>query len=152
MIQLHKFLIGLVFVGIIVAGMMSFISSGVTTYAPDDYNNETFESFNKLSELSAQMEEFKGEEKNTTISSTNFFDELTQPFDIVGNFFTGMYQSAKVFMASTDLMTTMIDESVTAVPVGDGFGKVLKTGFSLIVLIIVFVGIFLAFVTKSERT
>lgn len=152
MIQLHKFLIGLVFVGITVAGMMTFISSGVEVYDPDDFSNRTLENFNKLTELSTQMESFKGEESNTTISSTNFFDELTQPFDIVGNFFTGMYQSAKVFMASTDLMSSMIDESVTVLPVGDGFSKILKTGFSLIVLIIIFVGIFLAFVTKSERT
>ena len=155
MAQLHKFLIGLVFVGMIVAGITIFMSSGMKAYTPSetDMSYTQFNvSFNKLQNLSTQMETFKGEEQNTSVTTNTFFETVTQPFDIVGRFFTGMYQSAKVFMASTDLVSSMIDDSVNTLPVGNAFSGVLKTGLSLIVLIFIFVGIFLAFVTKSERT
>jgi len=155
MAQLHKFLIGLVFVGMIVAGITIFMSSGMDAYSPSqtDMSYTQFNtSFNKLQNLSTEMAEFKGKEQNTTVSSNVFFETITQPFDVVGRFFTGIYQSAKVFIASTDLVTSMIDDSVNTLPVGSTFSGVLKTGFSLIVLIFIFVGIFLAFVTKSERT
>ena len=147
MLQLHKVLIGLILVGMTVVGVMGFVSSGIEEYAPADYNPDKFDSFNKLEDLSNDINNFRQQESNTTVNKLSESIGL----DIIGDFFTNMYQAAKVFRGSTDLMYDMVDESVDTLPVGN-YKNVLKTGFSLMIIVIVFVGIFLHFVTKSERT
>lgn len=144
MLQLHKILIGMILVGVIMTGMMLFISGGTGYYEMDDYDNETFSSFNQLSELQDDVETFDSEDKD--------FVNEDGLLDILGNFFTKMYQSAKIFKGSADVMTSMSDDGIDRLPVGSTFGTMLKVAVNLIFIIIITVGIFLAFVTKSERT
>jgi hypothetical protein len=142
MIQLHKILIGIVLVGLISAGMMLFLNEGVTSYSVTGYNNTSMQSFIQLDELSTQVEQFNDEDEGV---------EDTGVLDILGSFFTNMYQSAKIFKNSADVVGTMVDESVTVVDMG-GYSGYLKKALGLMVMIVIFVAIFLAFVTKSERT
>jgi|GEM_PF-3226457 len=144
MLQLHKIIIGMVLVGVIMTGMMLFISSGQDYYTMNDYDNETFSSFDQLTELQDDIQGFDTEETDVKGDSG-----LT---DILGNFFTNMYTSAKVFKGSTDVLTSMSDEGLSELPVGSTYSSMLKTALNLIFITIISVGIFLAFVTKSERT
>jgi|SRR6056297_1340142 len=144
MLQLHKIIIGMVLVGVIMTGMMLFISSGQDYYTMNDYDNEMFSSFDQLTELQDDIQGFDTEETDVKGDSG-----LT---DILGNFFTNMYTSAKVFKGSTDVLTSMSDEGLSELPVGSTYSSMLKTALNLIFITIISVGIFLAFVTKSERT
>jgi len=144
MLQLHKIIIGMVLVGVIMTGMMLFISGGQDYYTMNDYDNEMFSSFDQLTELQDDIQGFDTEETDVKGDSG-----LT---DILGNFFTNMYTSAKVFKGSTDVLTSMSDEGLSELPVGSTYSSMLKTALNLIFITIISVGIFLAFVTKSERT
>ena len=149
MFKLHSIIIGLVMTSLIMVGIMAFISGGTNSYVMTDYDNTTFEAFNQLDELQSDIETFEGNE--TDVKSD---DSLT---DILGNFFTSMYTSAKVFKGSVDVMTVMTDDGIDKLPLGDSatgtaFSTYLKTALALIFMTIITVGIFLAFVTKSDRT
>ena len=143
MVQLHKILIGIIVVGLISSGLVMFISSGVNTYAPSGYSESDLASFNKMSELNDQMKTF--EDESNEVSSKEGV------LDILGSYFTNMYQAAKTLKSSNDVLSSMINDGVDKLPLG-GFGVILKTGLVSIVMITIFVGIFLAFITKSERT
>ncbi len=144
MLQLHKLLIGIVLIGMISSGLILFLNSGVQEYNPASYDDTSFESFDKLQNLTEDMDTFRAEEDGVT-TDTNILD-------ILGSFFTNMYQSAKVFRGSVDVMGSMVDESIDKVPSAGSYSTVLKSGFNLMIAITIFIGIFLAFVTKSERT
>ena len=144
MLQLHKILISFIVVGVIMTGMMLFISSGSEYYSTNDYDNDSFSSFNQLTELQNMTQGFESEE-----TDVNADEGL---LDVLGSFFTKMYQSAKVFKGSANVMTGAADDGIDKLPVGSTFSTLLKTAVSLIFIIIISVGIFLAFVTKSERT
>ncbi len=143
-IQLHKILVGFVMVAVIMTGMMLFISSGTDNYSMEDYDNKTFSSFNKLEQLRNQTKQF--DEDGDDVNSDNSL------LDILGNFFTNMYTSAKIFKGSADIMTDMGDQGIDKLGVDGAFSVILKAALSLVFMIILSVGIFLAFVTKSERT
>jgi hypothetical protein len=141
--QLHKILIGLVIVGFFAVGIASFYSVGSVTYGEGNASSLSINSsFNKMNDLNTQIEDFKDKETVQTDSSIS---------DILGSFFTNMYQSAKVLRGSVSVMGEMTDATVEQLPAGSN-SDTLKTAVSLIVIIIIFVGIFLHFVTKSERT
>lgn len=143
MLQLHKILIGLVLVGMIATGFVLFLNEGVQSYNSSTYDNSSLQSFNMLDNLSEDIDQFNEKEEGIATEDSIL--------DILGSFFTNMYQSAKVFKSSVDVMDNMVDSSLETVPTGT-YGSVLKTGLGLIAMIAIFVGIFLAFVTKSERT
>jgi len=144
MLQLHKILIGMVLVGVIMTGMMLFISGGQDYYSMTDYDNDTFSAFNQLNELQDDIETFDSDESSVKSDSSLL--------DILGNFFTTMYTSAKVFKGSVDVMGAMADDGIDQLPVTSAYSTMLKTALFLIFGIVISVGIFLAFVTKSERT
>ena len=128
MLQLHKILISMVIVGVIMSGIMIFISSGSSYYTMNDYDNETFSGFDQLEALQNQTEGFDSQDKDYVSE-----DGL---LDILGNFFTKMYQSAKIFRGSSDVMTSMADDGLEKLPVGDTFSAMLKSAIAVIFIII----------------
>ena len=143
MIQLHKILIGLVIVGFFAVSIATFYSVGSSTYGEGNASSLAINSsFNKMNDLNTQLENFKEKETTQTDSSLA---------DVLGSFFTNMYQSAKVLRGSVGVVGEMTDATIEQLPSGSN-KESLKTAISLIVIIVIFVGIFLHFVTKSERT
>ena len=143
MITLHKFLITLIVVSFVVFGITGFMSQTAVIYGLDSNNfTQMNSSFNKMNELNNQVTAFKNNESVKTDSSIS---------DILGAFFTNMYQSAKILRGSVDVAGDMVDSAVDELPIGST-GTYLKTSLWAILIVFMFVGIFLAFVTKSERT
>ena len=141
--QLNRIFVGLIIVGFLAVGIASFLSIGATTYNINESQSIEFNNtFNKMNELSSQIEQFKDDETKKTDSTV---------FDVLGSFFTNMYQSAKVLRNSVGVMSDMADGTIEQLPTGTNSG-VLKSAIGLIVIVIIFIGIFLHFVTKSERT
>lgn len=143
MLQLHKILIGLVIVGFFAVAITTFLSSGAVTYGKSTENTTMFnETFNKMTDLNTQIESFKEQESQEVDSSIS---------DIVGGFFSNMYQSAKVLRGSVEVVGDMTDSTMDVLPAGSN-ASYLKTATVMIMTIVIFIGIFLAFVTGSERT
>lgn len=144
MIQLHKYLFGLVIVGLIAAGIAAFMSSGSSTYTPGDYNSSEIESFQKMEELNVHL--------NNTRSGLSEVGTESGVTDILGSFFTNAYQTALTLTKSFDLADTMVSEGVEQVPLENNYGRAVKIALSSLLIIVVFIAIFLAFITKSNRT
>lgn len=144
MLQLHKILINMVLVGVIMTGMTLFMLGGSSYYSTTDYDNSSFTGFDRLDNLENLTREFDSDDADAVNE-----DGL---LDILGNFFTKMYASAKVFKESSNLLYDMTDDGVSQLPVGNTFSRMLKVALNIIFIILISVGIFLAFVTKSERT
>jgi hypothetical protein len=140
--QLHSILIGLIIVGFFAVGVASFYSLGSVEYNTN-VDDITFNStFNKMNELNSNIQSFD----NSSNVETN-----TGIADILGSFFTSMYQSARTLKNSMSVMDDMTDAGLEELPVGSNAGT-LKTAIGAIIIVLISVGIFLHFVTKSERT
>ena len=140
--QLNKILIGIVLLGLISTGLVVFISSGTDTYTLSGYNESSLTTFNKMSELNEKVETFNSDSGAVGTDSDD---------DKLGSLFTSMFQSAGVLKDSTSILNDMADDGIDNVNILGGFGQVLKTAIGSIILITIFIGIFMHFITKSER-
>ncbi len=142
--QLHKILLTLVVVGMIITGLIVFMSDAVNVYEPTGYNESDLDSLNKLSTIQSDMNVFEAD-------STGIGEDEKE--DILGGFFKSAYQSAQVLKGSVSVASSMTEEAIDANSQHlGGMGDILKSGLQLMILIIILIGIFLAFITKSNRT
>jgi len=141
--KLHQILIGIVVLGMVMTGFMIFFANAATTYSVTDYDNETLQSFETISDISGQVQSYDGNDTEVGSEDRN---------DILGSFFTSAYRSAKVFKASGQVMGNMVDTAVNETSdYTGGMGKVLKDGLTTIIAIALIVGLFLAFIIKFDR-
>jgi len=140
--KLHEILIGVVIVGLISSGLIVWLSSGTTVYSPDGFNESTFDSFNKMNEINSQVETYNN--NSGTVEKNSFADRL-------GALFTSSYQSAQVMKNSADVLNDMTNDGLSNVGIFGGFGNTLKVAIGSLIFIVVFIGIFFHFVTKSDR-
>ena len=140
--KLHQILIGVIIVGLIVTGLIGFISNANSVYAPNTYNESDLDSFNRMSEVNLLVEQFNGNDTE--------IPEGTD--DLLGGIFTASYKSAGVLKGSANTLISMADDGVDNLNLAGGWGGYLKAGLGGIIMIAIVVGIFLHFITKSERT
>lgn len=140
--KLYEILIGLVIIGLIATGLTVFISSGTEVYDLNGYDNSSLETFNRMSELNTKVQTFNN--GSGTVDSESNDDKL-------GSLFTSMYQSAGVLKDSVGILNSMVNDGIDNVTILGGFGQTLKIALGAIVTIALFIGIFMAFITKSER-
>lgn len=140
--KLHMILIGAVILSLIATGLAVFISSGTESYTLSGYDNDSLETFNRMSELNSKVESFNTD--SGVVGSDSNDDKL-------GSLFTSTYQSASVLKDSVGILNSMSNDGIDNVKILGGFGKPLKTALGAIITIAIFVGIFMAFITKSER-
>jgi hypothetical protein len=141
--MLHKILIGLVIIGLITTGLTIFISDSASHYKPGDFNESNLELYNSMEDLSSMMGDYTENDSLVDPESTD---------DKLGSLFTSSYQSAQVLKKSTTVMKEMTEESIGNNQLLGGFGKILSNGIIIIIGIAISVGIFLNFVTRSNRT
>lgn len=141
--QLYKILIGIFILAIIASGISIFMSNGVETYQTTGYDNTTFDSYNKMSDLNDKLEIYNSE--SGTVDSDSKDDKL-------GSLFTSVYQSAGVLKDSVGIFKSMISDGIDNMsPVLGGMGSILKIALTGIVFVAIIIGIFMHFITKSER-
>lgn len=140
--QLTNILVGLIIVGFFAVGIASFYSGGAVEYSKN-VDDLTFNStFNKMNELNSNIQTFENTSNVETDSGIS---------DILGSFFTDMYQSARILKNSGSVVSDMSDSAMEVLPEGTN-KETLKVAVGAILLVLISVGIFLHFVTKSERT
>jgi len=141
--KLHKILFGIIILGMIVSGLIIFLSQGTEIYPRSDFNETQLESYNSMEELNVQLEEYKDNEGNVGAGDSS---------DILGSFFTSAYQSARIFKGSTTVLGNMVEDGTKQTGILGSYGQLIKTGLISLIGLAFLVGIFLHFITKSERT
>jgi len=141
--KLHQILFGIVLLGMVTSGLIIFISQGTGVYPRSDYNETQLESYNSMSELNNQLEAYKDSEGNVGAGDSS---------DILGSFFTSAYQSARIFKQSTNVLGNMVEDGTKQTGILGAYGNLIKMGLVSLIGLAFLVGIFLHFITKSERT
>lgn len=139
--QLSTFLISIIVVGALVGAYLLIVANGVSEYSTPNYDNTSglyngsFNKYEEINEISQQIQE------KSNISSSNGLA------DIIGNIFNQGYQSIRLAGASFTAFTSMIGSATESLPLGS-VGFLFKNMLIVIVLIIVFIGIFMALILK----
>lgn len=136
--QISTFLISIVIVGALVTSMMLVVADGVNKYDVQNYNSTKLSSFDKLDAINNISQDLQ--ERSNVSSNSGVFD-------IIGDIFNQGYQSIRLTGASFGAFVSMAGtagEEYDAGPVGDTIRNAIIT----IVLIIVFIGIFMAIILK----
>jgi hypothetical protein len=143
--QLSKIIIGTLAVNLIVVGFFFYIASGANTYtsiSSTGYNNESFIKIGEVyKSINSTIQESESELNNTKS------DSIT---DFLGYFFNKGYQAVKITLQVISSEYTLVDASVTNLPLGQ-FGAVVKSILIIMILVVFSVGLLLAFIIKSGR-
>jgi hypothetical protein len=142
---LHKLLIGTLLVGLVVSGLMLFLSGGVTTYGMTDYNNT---SMSKVSSAFTDIQDA------TNATQEKLMRLQTQEGDQnkLDLFFTQAYDGAKTIGASMSALFTITDAGLSDTTPGLGvFGGTMKLYFMLMILIVFIIGFLMYFIIGKDR-
>ena len=139
--KLTTFIIVLVvFMMFFAGGIAALMSEMATNYNVGDYNNTKISVFNKLDEISQDTEDIK--------NKANELQSRSGVLDVLGGFFESAYNTIKVATSSVSLFTEMSDETINNLDVSHS--NMLKTGIIVIVFTLIFLGIIVRAVIKTD--
>lgn len=134
-----SFIIGMIFVSLVAAGLGVFMSSMNDTYTRSDYNETDLETFDKMKELSNLSEQMRDETKIKTDSGV---------LDVIGSYFKSAYQALRTSASSVSLFTSMANDA------GEESGihnvRIITTALITVVLIALFVGVLISAMVKKD--
>jgi len=138
MSKMSSFIIALIIIGLTSFAIGTLFGQFNEKY-PTDYDSTSFESFNRLNNLTQQTKD---------IEETTNINERSGITDIIGGYFSSAYQSLKLTTGSISIFGDMAD--ATAEKSGIDNAGVYKGALLSIVLIIIFVGIIITTMVKRE--
>lgn len=134
-----SFIIGMIFVSLVAAGLGVFMSSMNDTYTRSDYNETDLETFDKMKELSNLSEQMRDETEIQTDSGV---------LDVIGSYFKSAYQALRTSTSSISLFTSMANDA------GEESGiqnvRIITTALITVVLIALFVGVLISAMVKKD--
>lgn len=146
--QLNKILVGTTLIALVSFLLVVFISDGITNYSyTGDYSNtslmkieETYQTMSNNSNISVQA-----------MQNILTCSGLSCAVDFVGYFFNSGYQALKNIVTSAELTYIIVGVATDETLGGTSFGGNIKGMLIFSVLVIIFVGIILHAVIKSDR-
>lgn len=139
-IQLSKFLIALILIGVIATGFGVFMA-GLSAEYGVSYDNATIEVYNELGELNNLTEEMDEKSESSTPKED----------DVLGGFFADAYRVLIIGKQSTTTIQAMTDASLENANAGTGtFPKVLKTAIISIIIILIVIGVIVSAMVKRD--
>lgn len=143
--KLTGILISIIFMGIIISGMSIYLvglaanTGGSVGGFEDDF-------------VKAFVDESKATQSSLETARTDLdtVEEDRGVLDRLASFFRSGYTSAKALFTSLTSVTRLITLSVAQIPFLGAFGNYLSLSLGLMILV-VFIGIFMHFLIKSER-
>lgn len=143
--KLHEIMIGMVMTVAIVTGMFIFISDGVVQYnpvIPSDWNRSFVAMQGVIDDINQTTSEMR--------DGLTSIETKSGETDYLGAFFNNAYNSIKLAITVPLGAMTMVDAGLSELPLG-AFGIPLKTYLYTSLIILVFVGILMHAVVKSDR-
>lgn len=141
--KISSFIMGIVFVGLIMTGFALYISDVTKNYSTQ-YDNSTFEIYDSYSDLKTQTEEMK----ETVYSESSNSTFISSAVDLIGDFFKSGYTALKVSKSSMDTFQGMTSASVEKLDMGKG-GIVLKNYILVLFTIFIVFAIISVLVNKD---
>jgi len=144
--RLSFFILSLLLIGLFTSVMAGLIIDVGNNYGKSDTNNINISSYNKLEELSEQVEASKANITAVSSESAGFFD-------IFGKMFSGGVSAARTTAKSFEVGLEIADEAFTGVnqtggvPLGSS-GENIKTFIIAALTVVLFVAIILAIIVK----
>lgn len=135
MAKISTFMIGIVLVGLAIYGTSNFISEGASNYGVT-YDNTTYASLNKLSELNSVANDTKQD-----------LDDLAATqgvLDVIGDFVTKGYTTVKTLALSFDSFFELSAAATGFLGLDETYNNALGT----IVIILLFVAVILSAIIK----
>lgn len=142
MFEATKYIIGIVLMGLIVAGLMNFYAGGVAEYSPAGYND-------------TQLQEFKGTLNTISNNTEDTKEQLynigsdSSLLDIFGFILSLGLDALRTIGSSFFTLFSVIVAGVSAIPFLGEFANELILAFTTIVVLI-FIGILFKVIFKVE--
>lgn len=135
-----------ILIGVVLVSCFASIFSVYITQLSDEYgtpyDNETLSSYDKMTDINNNIMAIKG--------NTSTFEEKTSETDRIGNFFGAAYSVLISIPKSLDLVVDLTDTAVEDTGLQEG-GEVIKITLISILTILIFVGVILAILLKTDR-
>jgi len=138
---LTGFLIGMVLISFAAAFIGLFMSSIATNYGVS-VEGVDLTKYDNLNELHAQADEIK--------DSTIKVEQPTGVLDVIGGFFYNAYKVLVTIPQSFGLFVDMTEQATSDANLGAS-GVLMRNTFITIILILIFVGVILAILLKTDR-
>lgn len=139
--KITGFMIGIVIVGLFIALSGLLLSELDNTYS-FTYDNESYGSYNRLSNITSTSKEVK--------ESVEDIKEQSGILDVVGGYFSSAYNSLKLVSKSFNAFEGLTNEAAQDVNLGEG-GKLIRDTIVTITIIVVFIGILIGAIMKIKE-
>ena len=137
-IKISTFIVGMIFASIIVVFFGVFMSEVSNSYSLT-YDNTTFSSYNKLSEIANTTKKIRDTEENIR--------EKGGVLDIIGGYVSDAYNTLKVSKESISAFESMTNAGINKLNLGIS-GDSLKIAITTSILILIVVGVILSALLK----
>lgn len=144
--KITGFMISIVIIGIFMTIAGLFLANLESEYGDiDSYDNDSLSAYNKLALIENTTERMNEQVVGTDTGGT----VETSEFDIIGSFFANAYSSLKLVGQSFTAFTGLTASASEDLNLGAS-ARVIQTGITAIVLIIIVIGILLGVVLKVK--
>lgn len=145
-LKITSFMIGILLIGLLASSIAIFISQS-NEYYPIEYDNSTFGAYNKMAELSAQINETQ------EIIRVNISNPQNNIFDIIGGFFGSTWSATKTTWSSLDLFYSIQEGAMEDLSSsGQGVNPVIvnniKTTTVMIAVVMLIIGLSMYIIFK----
>lgn len=139
--KISNLIIGLILVSLCAVSFSLYISGYVADYGLNA-TTDNIETFNKLNELNANVEELE--------STTTEFKEKTGIFDVIGAYFSNAYNSMKVAFNSISIFDSMVNSVTNNPAINSPITLYLKQAIISIMIILMIIGVIISAVVKKD--
>lgn len=135
--RITTFMVALILIGLFAGIFSVFISKMSDNYGIAD-NSSDLDIYNKMEDINLVSEEIK---------DATDIEERTGLLDIIGGYFSSAYNAIRLTSKSFGFFDTMANRAIDDANLGQS-GNLLRVAIGTIVLILIFVGVFLAAIFK----
>jgi len=142
--KLHEIIIGLIVVALVISGILIFMGDAVTKYDVIDYNSTALV---KLNNTYSEID-------NITIQTKDKLEQLQAKnnlLNILDAFFTQAYSAIRITAKSFESFDIITDAATSDLPYLGRFGAILRSHIATILMIVIFIGLMLAFLIKHDK-
>lgn len=147
MAQLSNIIIGVLIIGLFVTAIGIFVGDISLKYNVENVETKPFmQVFINESRITRDLME----ETQTQLLQVEADEQSV--FDRIGAFFRGGYDAVKLLFNNFGSLSRMVNVGVSEIGFLGGFGKVLSSTLTAIILVVLAIGLLLNFLIKSDRT
>lgn len=139
--KISSFLFAIILISLVSVGFGLYMAEMANNYPAASYDNNTMETFNKLDNMTTQLEDIRAGATDVT--------DKSDILDVVGGFFADGYKVMKLTFSSYDTWGEMNEAAMNNSAMGD-IGHAVNVTITALILVAIFVGIFVSTMVKRD--